>query len=177
MTLTFNYPVAVEYEAYLRPKIKIEFGRGDQQPSQRHRIKPYVAEEFPDVFFAPDVEVAVLDCERTFWEKVTLLHAENHRPDPGKLKPRISRHWSDVAAMSGDGRFTDEKLSLDLLRQVIEFKKTYFAAGWAHYETAMPGTLKIVPNEALEKVLRDDYKQMSEMFWDTRFPSISFSCS
>ena len=165
MTLLFNYPVAVEYAAYLRPQIKIEFGRGDQQPSNRHRIKPYVAEEFPKVFVAPEAEIAVLDSERTFWEKVTLLHAENHRPDPGKLKPRMSRHWSDVAAMSIGDSFTDQELSLDLLRQVIEFKKTYFASGWAHYETAVPGTLRIVPNQALEKILRHDYDQMKEMFW------------
>jgi hypothetical protein len=165
MTLLFNYPVAVQYEAYLRPQIKIEFGRGDQQPSEMHRIRPYVAAEFPDLFVTPDVEVAVLDCERTFWEKVTLLHAENHRPDPSKLKPRMSRHWSDVAVMSTHGHFTDEKLSFDLLRQVIEFKKIYFASGWAHYETAVPGTLRIVPNQALEKILREDYRQMGEMFW------------
>jgi Nucleotidyl transferase AbiEii toxin, Type IV TA system len=167
MTLLFNYPVAVEYEGYLRPQIKIEFGRGDQQPSHRHRIRVYVAEEFPDVFVTPDVEIAVLDCERTFWEKVTLLHAENHRPDPARLKRRMSRHWSDVAVMSAGERFTDEKLSLDLLRLVIEFKKTYFASGWAQYETAVAGTLSIVPNEALEKILRGDYKDMREMFWDT----------
>ena len=37
--------------------------------------------------------IEVLDCERTFWEKVTLLHAENHRPDPNKLKP-CRRHES-----------------------------------------------------------------------------------
>jgi hypothetical protein len=167
MTLLFNYPVAVEYGTYLRPQIKIEFGRGDQQPSERRRIRPYVTEEFPNAFSTQDVEVAVLDCERTFWEKVTLLHAENRRPDLGKLKQRMSRHWSDVAVMSADGRFTDEKLSLDLLRQVIEFKKIYFGSGWAQYETAVPGTLGIVPNQELEKVLCRDYEQMREMFWDT----------
>ncbi len=167
MTLLFNYPAVVEYKGYLRPQIKIEFGRGDQQPSERRRIRSYVAEEFPDAFVTPHVEIAVLDCERTFWEKVTLLHAENHRPEPGKLKPHMSRHWSDVAVMSVGSRFIDAKLSLDLLRQVIEFKKTYFAAGWAHYETAVPGTLSIVPNETLQKVLREDYKDMREMFWDT----------
>ena len=167
MTLLFNYPVAVKYEAYLRPQIKIEFGRGDQEPSERHPITSYVAEEFPDVFVTPDVEFAVLDCERTFWEKVTLLHAENHRPDPSKLKPRMSRHWSDVAVMSTDGHFADEKLDVNLLRRVIEFKKIYFASSWAHYETAVPGTLSVVPNEALAKVLREDYRQMREMFWDT----------
>jgi len=167
MTLLFNYPVAMEYEGYLRPQIKIEFGRGDQQPSETHPIRSYVAEEFPDVFVTPDFEIAVLDCERTFWEKVTLLHAENHHPNPSRLKSRMSRHWSDIAVMSAGDRFTDEKLSLDLLRQVIEFKKTYFASGWAHYETAVPGTLSIVPNETLQKVLREDYKDMREMFWDT----------
>ena len=167
MTLLFNYPVAVEYGAYLRPQIKIEFGRGDQRPSQTRTITPYVAETFPTVFTNPAVELAVLDCERTFWEKVTLLHAENHRPDLGKLKQRMSRHWSDVAVMSTDGRFIDDKLSLDLLRQVIEFKKIYFASGWAHYENAVPGTLSIAPNQELEKVLRRDYEQMREMFWGT----------
>lgn len=165
MTLVFNYPAAMEYGSYLRPQIKIEFGRGDQQPSERYQIKPYVAEEFPDVFVTPDVEVPVLDCERTFWEKVTLLHAENHRPDPTKLKSRMSRHWSDVASISTHSRFATEQLSLELLRQVVAFKQTHFPAGWARYETAVPGTLNIVPNPELEKVLREDYKQMSEMFW------------
>ena len=61
MTLVFNYPVAVGYEGYLRQQIKIEFGRGDQQPSQRHRIGPYAAEEFPEVPLSLSriVEIAV----------------------------------------------------------------------------------------------------------------------
>jgi hypothetical protein len=50
---------------------------------------------------------------------------ENHRPDPSKLKPRMARHWSDVAVMSTAKRFADEKLSLDLLAQVIRFKKIF----------------------------------------------------
>jgi Nucleotidyl transferase AbiEii toxin, Type IV TA system len=94
---------------------------------------------------------------------VTLLHAENHRPDPSKLKPRMSRHWSDVAVMSVSHRFVTEKLSLDLLRTVIRFKQIYFAANWAKYENAVPGTIRIAPNEQLRKVLRDDYAQMKEM--------------
>jgi hypothetical protein len=108
--------------------------------------------------------VLVLDSQRTFWEKVTLLHAENHRPDPAKLKPRMARHWSDVAVMSTVERFEDAKLSVDLLSQVIRFKKIYFAANWASYDTAMPGTLQIVPNGRLAAILRKDYEQMQEMF-------------
>jgi len=66
--------------------------------------------------------------------------------------------------MSTAERFENEKLSLGLLSQVIHFKQIYFAAGWAHYETAVPGTLRIVPNEPLQEILRKDYQQMEEMF-------------
>jgi hypothetical protein len=119
---------------------------------------------FPDVFREKSATIIVLDCERTFWEKVTLLHAENHRPDPTKLKARMARHWSDVAVMSTTKRFEDERLSIELLAQVIRFKKIHFAANWAHYDTAVAGTLRIVPNESLRAILCRDYQEMQEMF-------------
>jgi Nucleotidyl transferase AbiEii toxin, Type IV TA system len=164
MTLVFHYPHAFAYEEYLRPQIKIEFGRGDQEPSEESSATPFVAEAFPDIFQEKSAAVVVLDRERTFWEKVTLLHAENHRPDPSKLKARMARHWSDVAVMSTADRFQDEKLSVELLAEVIRFKKIYFPANWAQYDRAVPGTLQIVPNESLQTILRRDYQQMQEMF-------------
>jgi nucleotidyltransferase AbiEii toxin of type IV toxin-antitoxin system len=170
MTLLFHYPNVFEYSKYLQPQIKAEFGRGDQQPSQKSTVTPFVAEMFPDIFREKSAAILVLDSERTFWEKVTLLHAENHRPDPSKLKPRMARHWSDIAVMSTAERFQGDKLSLGLLAQVINFKKIYFAANWAHYDTAIPGTLRIVPNENLQAILRKDYQQMQEMFPSTPLP-------
>jgi len=162
MTLLFSYPPAFDYKDYLRPSIKIEFGRGDQQPSELVPITPYVTEEFPTEFNEAVAKIPVLSCERTFWEKITLLHAENHRADLSKFKRRMSRHWSDVAVMSTAERF--KQLDVTLLHLVIGFKKVYFAANWAHYDSAVPGTLNIVPNEGLQRILREDYKQMREMF-------------
>lgn len=164
MTLLFRYPNASEYSEYLRPQIKIEFGRGDQQPSENSAVTPLVTEVFPEIFREKSAATVVLGAQRTFWEKVTLLHAQNHRPDPAKLKPRMARHWSDVAVMSTSERFEDEKLSSDLLSQVVRFKQIYFPANWAHYETAAPGTLRIVPNETLQDILLKDYQRMTEMF-------------
>jgi hypothetical protein len=166
MTLLFSYPNTFEYTAYLQSQIKIEFGRGDQWPSKPFPVAPYVAEEFADIFTIPNVVVPVLDCQRTFWEKVTLLHAENHRPDPQVLKLRMSRHWSDIAVISIDDMFATEKLDLELLTEVVKFKKIHFASSWANYDSAFPGTMKLVPNEVLHKLLRDDYKAMREMFVD-----------
>jgi hypothetical protein len=50
-----------------------------------------------------------------------------------------------------------------LLETVIRFKQIYFFANLAKYENAVPGTIRIAPNEQLRKVLRDDYAQMKEM--------------
>jgi hypothetical protein len=170
MTLVFHYPASFDYKIYLRPTIRIEFGRGDQHPSQCLSISPYVAEVFPDVFTAPRVTLNVLACERTFWEKVTLLHAEYHRPDLSSMKPRMSRHWYDVAVMSTDSRFADGKLDEALLDKVIAFKDSHFPSSWASYQTAVPGTLRIVPRQELENILREDFKQMKEMIWGEPIP-------
>ena len=70
--------------------------------------------------------------------------------------------------MSTAERFKDDKLSLDLLEQVIRFKKIYFAANWAHYDTALPDTLRILPNTGLQAILRKDYQEMAEMLPEKR---------
>jgi hypothetical protein len=41
----------------------------------------------------------------------------------------MSRHWSDVAVMSGADRFANDKLSLGLLETVVRFKQIYFNYG------------------------------------------------
>jgi hypothetical protein len=76
----------------------------------------------------------------------------------------MSRHWSDIATMSVNEGFSDERLDFSLLAKVVNFKKTYFPTGWANYDTASPGTMCIVPRTVLANELRDDYKQMGEMF-------------
>jgi hypothetical protein len=112
MTLVFYYPRAFDYKDYLRPQIKLEFGRGDQQPSEKAPIISFVAEEFPKEFAEPFAEVTVLDAQRTFWEKVTLLHACGLRNiEHGNLPISACRdviHQSGLAAANVAGTTTLE---------------------------------------------------------------------
>ena len=50
-----------------------------------------------------------------------------------------------------------------LLSDVAEHKTIFFQAAWAQYEEAKPGSLRLLPNENLEKALRQDYTSMREM--------------
>ncbi|OVE74045.1 hypothetical protein BVX94_01830 [bacterium B17] len=164
--LIFNYPTdEKDTEQYIPPRVKFEFGSlAEQCPKGTHFIIPWVAEEFPAEFINPETEVSVLEMERTFWEKATILHAEYHRKEDSPMRNRLSRDYYDVYCLSrhDDGRRAMQ--NLDLLTSVVKFKQTYFKSSWANYETAKPPTLKLAPPEHRLGELKKDYQEMQEMF-------------
>jgi hypothetical protein len=162
----FDYPTTLPNPLpYIRTAVKIEFGSlTDQRPTGSHRIVPMVAELAPEAFADFQTEVVALEVERTFWEKATILHAEFHRPTDKAQPPRYSRHFSDFAALwrHPSGRTAAERL--DLLERVRLHKSRYFGSSWAHYESAVPGTLRLHPPEFRIAELRRDYLAMRPMF-------------
>lgn len=165
--LLFAYPRVGE-TGTLRPQVKLEFGSlYDQRPTGAHTITPLTAQTFPALFSEPSCPVVTLEAERTFWEKATLLHAEYHRPT-GKPCPRgVSRHYSDLAALSQHAAGQRAVADLDLLKRVRTFKQTYFRSGWAHYDTAIPGSLHLVPSAERRAEVERDYAAMADMFMTT----------
>jgi hypothetical protein len=164
--LLFHYPSneSTEFE-YLRRFVKMEFGSlTDQKPVGTHAIQPWVADEFPKQLEDFHCEAVVLELERTFWEKATILHAEHYR-DPAKIIPdRFSRHYSDVAALARHAN-ADRALADNKLRQrVTDWKRRFFAATWARYDLATPGTFRLLPPESRLAELERDYRAMRDMF-------------
>ncbi len=163
--LLFPYPRAVPPGSYIAPLVKMEFGSlTDQRPTGTHVIKPFVAELAPDAFDDFHAEVVALEIERTFWEKATILHAEYHRPAAQALRDRLARHYADFAALWKHPQGRAAAARLDLLDRVRIHKSRFFSSSWAHYETAVPGTLRIVPPDVRLAELRRDYAAMEPMF-------------
>ena len=163
--ILFPYPRAVAPGAYIAPLVKMEFGSlTDQRPTGTHPITPLIAELAPDTFDDFYAEVVVLEFERTFWEKATILHAEYHRPVDQAMRDRFARHYADFAALwrHRDGRTAAAQL--DLLERVRTHKGRFFASSWAHYDTAVSGTLRLVPPDVRIPELRRDYSAMKPMF-------------
>ena len=163
--ILFPYPRAVKPGSYIAPIVKMEFGSlTDQRPTGMYLITPLIATLAPDAFDDFDAEVVALEFERTFWEKATILHAEYHRPATQPLRDRYARHYADFAALwrHRGGRVAATRL--DLLERVRIHKRRFFASSWASYETAAPGTLRLVPPAARLAELRRDYVAMKPMF-------------
>jgi hypothetical protein len=178
-TILFEYPKLLEYGAfssggfdqgafgggYIKPRIKLEFGaRGESEPSESRTITPYLATEFPDELPDATVTVSTLSVERTFWEKVTILHALHHG---SKLRHEMSRHYYDTAMLASKGVADKALAEPDLLARVVLNKSQMFKDNTASYDTAVLGSLRLIPTEELSARLRTDYEAMTEMFMVT----------
>lgn len=169
-TLIFQYPGAVDLisGSYVDPSVKLEFGcRSDPWPTIRATVKPYAAEYFPDVFKeSQECDVIALKAERTFWEKATILHQEANRAKDRSLPLRFSRHYYDLA-MLAQSHFRDNALQdFGMLKVVAEHKKLFFRCGWAKYDEARPGTLRLLPPDFRLPEMKKDYDQMQIMIFD-----------
>jgi len=166
-TLLFHYPTVFPASEYNLPVVKLEFGaKSDLWPTEESRIASYAAEHFPNMFEEPDCGVIALSAERTFWEKATILHQVAHWPEDKPLLPRYSRHYYDLA-MLADSYFCKSALeNLLLLNRVVEHKTVYFRCGWASYQTAKPGTFKIIPSDKTVAELKKDYTLMEPMIFE-----------
>jgi hypothetical protein len=134
-------------------------------PYGEFKVSPYAAVEYPDIFEHPETIVVAVKAERTFWEKVTILHVEAHRPADKARPARYSRHYYDIHKMLGTGTAADSMKDLALLEDVVSFKKRFYPSGWANYDAALPGTMKMVPEKEALETLRADYRMMREMIF------------
>jgi hypothetical protein len=164
--LLFHYPSSQPAGLdYLRRSVKLEFGSlTDQQPVGRHPIRPWLAEVLPDAFPDWHCEVVALELERSFWEKVTILHTEYHRPADKPAPDRFSRHYADTAEMAKHPVASKAIDQDDLRDRVVAWKGQFFGSSWANYNQAKPGGFRLVRPDARQPALRRDYQAMRDMY-------------
>lgn len=165
--ILFYYPKSLdanEYgDQYVKPVVLIESGtKAAHEPIETVTINSFVENAIADI--KTSCSVKVLSPKRTFWEKATILHAENNINKPERVKERLSRHLYDLVMLYRSDIGKEAVKDIDLLAQVAEHKKFYFRSGAANYDEAKPGTLKIVPHNAILDAFKQDYEKMGSMF-------------
>ena len=167
-TVLFSFPHAMisNAESYVRSSVKVEFGaRADHWPVETATIVPYIV-NVPGERVVEGVSVRVLAAERTFWEKATILHMIYNYPTEKNVPPRMSRHYYDISAMADSPIYKRALENISLLKTVAEHKALFFKANWAHYEEATPAGLRLLPREDQMSALKNDYRQMQQMFFE-----------
>jgi hypothetical protein len=173
ITLAYRSIVPPRLHAVTRTVV-LEFGgRSSISPNSVHTVRPEVAALVKDLEL-PEATVHVLAAERTFWEKVTLIHAEIGRSRPAEALAGMSRHWHDVAVLA-DGEIGRRALSQrDLLEDVVRYKQTFFRFAGADYEDCLSGKLRLLPPAPMEAILGADHADMvARHFFDGQAPDFN----
>ena len=164
-TVSFFYPHVFNTND-LRQEIRLEIGPlAEWVPSHPVTISSTAAEQFPNTFKQSGTVVSVVDVERTFWEKVTILHKTASSYEQKGIPIRYARHYYDLYQMSRSRVKEDAFSRKELLEQDVKFKLKFYYAKNASYETAQFGTVRLVPSEAAIKDLSIDYEHMKDMIY------------
>ncbi len=164
-TVIFKYDRSFEDNSIL-PVIRLEIGAlAAWTPAEPYGITSYAAQQYPKLFKQTETIVQTVLPQRTFWEKVTILHREANRSADKEFPTRYSRHYYDLYCMHSSFVLKSAFDNIDLLEKVVKFKEKFYRCPWAKYEDAKIGTIKLLPPDHNIQALKDDYKHMQNMIY------------
>ncbi|WP_398471578.1 nucleotidyl transferase AbiEii/AbiGii toxin family protein [Tardiphaga sp.] len=168
-TLLIWYPTATPKSDYIRAAIKIESGaKSALDPNSEVPIKPYVDDDLPTLdLTVPGVRT--VDPERTFWDKVVILHGLRCWFDKrGELRgggQRVSRHYYDLCKLfpsqAGASAIADPALGADC----VAHARMFFNRPDFDLASAVPGSFVLAPHDSMIEQVRVDYRAMSGMIF------------
>jgi hypothetical protein len=133
------------------------------EPFAVRQFKSFISEQFPDQSFADDnINVPTVIPERTFLEKIFLLHEEFQQPLEKKRIERKSRHLYDLEKLM-DTEFAARALAnKDLYRHIVEHRSTITPIRGIDYANHTPDKINPLPPTALLGDWEKDYAQMQQ---------------
>jgi len=147
---------------YIKPVVKLEVsGRSMNEPLCKINLQSFLDKEFPNTpFTEKPFEINAVVPERTFWEKICLLHEEFSKPQDLMRTERMSRHLYDLVRIM-DFPIAEEALNnIKLFNSVVEHRRVYVGLKGFDYETLAPKTISIIPPENIITHWQQDYETM-----------------
>ena len=163
--LFIDYPGVFEKDAYIRSNIKLEVGAfALGTPFALQTIDSYVAQTIP-ALQEKCSDIPTVSVERTFWEKITILHYLHHLPENKPTPPRHSRHMYDIYMLAKSPYMQQILSAKDLLVSIIGFDRKFYSKPGVDYDAVTLATLNLLPAEIRQKDLEKDYMQMRDMIY------------
>ncbi len=167
MNIAFEYPGKLKNElGGLLPVVLIELvPRADEMPNELRKITPIIFEVFPEILGEGSFSVSTLAPERTFLEKLLFIHETIGGFNKGS--ERKSRHYYDLLKLYQAGIFEQIKSNDELLKIVVEHRKTFFRYNTMDYDTILTMGVKIVPPQSSLADWRGDYTRSTAMIYNS----------
>jgi hypothetical protein len=138
-----------------------------EEPKIIKTINPYLKQYAPILFEKEEnILFYTIDVNRTFWEKLTILHRIATMPKEMETPSRYSRHYYDVYMFISKEKHIDALNFKHFLSEIVENDIKFFRRSYCNYDSMKIGSLKLVPeNKEKIKELHHDYISMKQMFF------------
>ena len=164
------YPsVAADGDTYVRPAVKIESGaKSALDPHTSVIVKPYVGSDMMGTDLSVP-NVVTVDAERTFWDKVVILHGLRRWYERrGELRgggQRVSRHYYDVHCLVASDVGTRALKDAAMASSCVRHARMFFNRPDLDLASAATGTFALAPHDGMIADLRRDYAAMATMIF------------
>jgi hypothetical protein len=157
-----RYPAIAEYTAYIQSRVLLEIGsRSMLEPTTLCSFRSMIGEQFPDQPFADEnVSMQCVNPERTFLEKLFLLHEEHQRPIEKMLIDGRSRHFYDICQIAKTPYADKAIADKELYKSIVAHRERFSKLNGVDYTLHFPPNLNPIPSTELMSKWKDDYAEM-----------------
>jgi len=169
-TLLFWYPAVTTAEGgYIRAAVKIEAGaKSALDPHTAATVTPYVAADLPDLNLTVQ-NVTTVQPERTFWDKVIILHGlrqwYDRRKELRHEGQRVSRHYYDIHRLMQTVDAPAWQADRELAADCATHARLFFGSPDLGLDSATAGSFTLTPDTAMHEALGRDYAAMTGMIF------------
>ena len=158
------YPKLTEIDSYLKPGLLVEVGsRSLKEPNTQIAFSSIVAERYTDSLFSDKpILIPIVNPERTFLEKIFLLHEEFQKPQERIRVDRLSRHLYDIEKLMQTDYAKTALQDSYLYNTIVEHRSKFTHISGIDYSKHSPENIKFVPQNSILAFWEADYKQMQE---------------
>jgi hypothetical protein len=149
---------------YIKPIVKIEVsGRSMNEPLQKVKLLSILDDVFANMpFINTSFDVNAVVPQRTFVEKICLLHEEFAKPQEFVRTERMSRHLYDLGQMMDTPVIINALNNRDLYVSIVEHRRIFIGLKNFDYNTLTPKLISIVPPENIIDLWETDYRTMQQ---------------
>lgn len=162
--IEIHYNSVFDKSDYLPQRVLIEVSsRSLMEPSENREINSILSAAFPNQEFATEpFSIWTVLPQRTFLEKIFLLH-EEFSQDKAKIRiNRLSRHLYDLEKLMDTEHGKAAINDTDLYNGIVTHREKFNPLRGLNYANHIPGKIKIIPPKTVIKEWERDYLAMTQ---------------
>jgi predicted nucleotidyltransferase component of viral defense system len=162
LIIEIYYNKLTETDTYLKPGVLVEVGsRSLKEPFTQRTFRTFVSEIYKENSFADKpITIPIVNPERTFLEKIFLLHEEFQKPFGKRRVERLSRHLYDIEKLCQTEYAEIALQDRELYNTIVRHRSKFTAISGINYAKHNPANIKFIPPDSIIKMWEADYEEM-----------------